>query len=402
MRLLILFFLTIFLYGQNLEIIKYVTNENPKIAVEYSNLPIKLQKIVKMDSTIIAHYEIDIKNKISNITMPISEDKYKGYNYLLRLNYQNNKLTALLYDLVKHKVILYKNYKIPSFNVYPFMIHALSYDINNKLGFTPVEWIKRKMVYSIYMAPKEESIFVSDVTLTYRQKIISGGMNIFPKWGDDNQNIIYFTKLEKNPVLYKYNIHTGKKEKLLVGKGMLIVSDVKGDKLLLTLALVDDQPDIYLFDLKTKSLERLTTFAGIDVNGQFYENNKIIFISNRLGYPNVYQKDLDSGIVQKVIYYGRNHVSVSAHNNDIIVSTRETNKAFEDNTFNLLFINKKTNFIKRLTFGGKNILPVFSKNGDTILFLKEYRYHSKLGIIRLKENKIFYFKINRKIDSFDF
>jgi len=65
-------------------------------------------------------------------------------------------------------------------------------------------------------------------------------------------------------------------------------------------------------------------------------------------------------------------------------------------------INKNSNKVRRLTFGGKNMLPVFSKDGSTVLFIKEYNFSSKLGIIRLKENKVFYFKINRKMQSFDF
>jgi len=396
-----MFFMVIFLNAQNLEIIKYVQNKNPKIVVEYNNLPKELISILKKDTKIIAHYSIDVKNKINDITSSIDTKEYKGYNYLLRLDYKNKKLTAILYDLLKHKTILYKKYKVPVFNVYPFMIHSLSYDINSKIGFAPIEWIKRKIVYAVYMAPKEQAIFLADVTFTYRKKIISGGLNIFPKWANKNQTEIYYTKLENMPVLYKYNIYTGQKERVMASKGMLIVSDVKGDELLLTLA-IDDQPDIYLYNKKTNQLKQITKFVGIDVNGQFYDKNKIIFISDRLGYPNVYEKNLDTGIVKKVIYHGRNHISVSANKDKLVLSSRETNKAFDNNTFNLLLVNKNTNLVKRLTFGGKNMMPVFSYDGTTILFIKEYKFNSKLGIIRVNENKIFYFKINRKIQSFDF
>jgi len=401
MRIIILFLLLISVQAQNLEIVKYITNEKPKIDVEYINLPQKFQKVLQLDTTIIAHYNMDVKNKIDNLSSNINVNNYKGYNYLLRLNYKNKTLTALLYDLLKKKVVLYKKYKIPVENVYPFMIHALSYDINSKLGFMPVPWIKKKIVYSIYMAPKEESIFLADITLTYRKKIISGGLNIFPKWANKQQSEIYYTKLENMPILYKYNIYTGQKERILASKGMLIVSDVKGNKLLLTLA-VNDQPDIYEYDLDTKDLTRLTTFPGIDVNGQFYGDNDIVFISNRLGYPNVYQKNLDTGVVSKVIYYGKNHISVAVNGDKIAVSTRETNKAFDNNTFNILLLNKNSNKVKRLTFTGKNMLPKFSQDGSTILFIKQYKFHSKLGIIRLNENKIFYIKINREIEAFDF
>jgi len=401
MRIVILFFIMIFAQAQNLEIIKYISNEKPKVIVEYQNLPYKLQRILSIDSKLISHYTVDIKNKINNISMPIDVKEYKGYNYLLRLTYKNKALVAILYDLLKHKTILYKKYKVSTFNIYPFMIHSLSYDINSKLGFKPVKWLKRKIIYSVYMGPKSQSIFLADITFTYRKKIISGGLNIFPKWANQNQTEIYYTKLSRQPVLYKYNIQTGKKERILSSKGMLIVSDVKGDNLLLTLA-IDDQPDIYEYNIKTKKLTRLTKYIGIDVNGQFYDNDKIVFISDRLGYPNVYQKDLDNGVVSKLIYHGKNHISVTAHKEQVVVSSRETNKALDNNTFNLLLINKNSDFVKRLTFGGKNMMPIFSQDGTTLLFIKEFKFNSKFGIMRLDENKVFYFKISRKIQSFDF
>ena len=401
MRILILLFMVIFLNAKDFEIIKYVTNENPKIVVEYQNLPKRVSEMILKDTKLVAHYSVDIKNKIDDINKRINVNEYKGYNYLLRLNYKNKSLKAVLYNLIQHKIVLIKKYKISTFNIYPFMIHSLSFDINSKLGFKPIDWIKRKIVYSVYMAPKAQSIFVSDITLTYRKKIITGGLNIFPKWANKKQTEIYYTKLENQPVLYKYNITTAQKSRVLSTSGMLIVSDVKGDNLLLTLGL-NDQPDIYLFNTKTNFLKRLTTFSGIDVNGQFYGKNKIVFISNRLGYPNVYQKDLDTELVSKVIYHGKNHISVSTHKDMVVISNRESNKAFQNNTFNLLLLKKDSNFVKRLTFNGKNMLPVFSKNGNTIFFIKEYKFNSKLGIIRLAENKIFYFKISRKIQSFDF
>jgi len=394
----LLIFIFIFLNAQNLEVIKYVSNTKPTIDIEYVNLPQKLKKLISIDANIVSHYNIDFQSQIPDLTTPLGD--YKA-NYLLRLDFKNNTLSAILYDLSSSNIIFSKRYKISSFNYYPFAIHTLNYDINQALGFKPIKWITKKLIYSVYMAPKEESIFISDITLTYRKKIISGGLNIFPKWANSKQTAIYYTKLENMPVLYKYNIFTGKKTRILSSPGMLIVSDVKGDNLLLTLA-INDQPDIYKYNTKTHSLKRITKYSGIDVNGQFYDNNKIVFISDRLGYPNVYQKNLDTGSIQRVIYHGKNHVSVSAYKNKIVVSTRETNKAFGYNTFNLLLIDKNTSFVKRLTFGGKNILPTFSHDGSTIFFLKQYKFNSKLGIIRLKENKIFYFRLNKEIASFDF
>ena len=401
MRILLLAIVVVISFAQNLEVIKYISNKKPQVFVEYHHLPIQLQQMLTKDTELISHYDIKLKHTLNPITSSIDPNEYQGYNYLLRLDFNKNVLTAILFDLLKHKTVMYKRYRIPTFDIYPFMIHTLSYDINSKLGFKPVKWLKRKIIYSVYMGPKSQSIFLADITFTYRKKIISGGLNIFPKWANQNQTEIYYTKLSRQPVLYKYNIQTGKKERILSSKGMLIVSDVKGDNLLLTLA-IDDQPDIYEYNIKTKKLTRLTKYIGIDVNGQFYDNDKIVFISDRLGYPNVYQKDLDNGVVSKLIYHGKNHISVTAHKEQVVVSSRETNKALDNNTFNLLLINKNSDFVKRLTFGGKNMMPIFSQDGTTLLFIKEFKFNSKFGIMRLDENKVFYFKISRKIQSFDF
>jgi TolB protein len=401
MRILLLLVAFLYLNANELQITKYIKNEKPKIFVEYLNINHKLTRMLRLDAKIISHYDVEIGGKTKSLTR-IEFPKYKGYNYLLRLNYQNKKLTALLYNLVTKKVELYKKYKIPYFNSYPFMVHSLSYDINSKLGFEKVAWIKKKIVYAVNIAPKESAIFISDITLTYRKKIISGGFNIFPKWANKAQTEIFYTKYLREPTLFKYNIYTGKKTRIMASAGMLIVSDVdfKNNKILLTLA-PNDQPDIYEYNLNSKRLKRITKYSGIDVSGHFYGENNILFISNRLGNPNVYQKNLDTGIVEKVIHYSKNQISLAAYKDDIVISSRETNRAFDNNTFNLLLVNKNNDEVKRLTFGGKNMLPVFSGDGSTIFFIKEFHFNSKIGIIRLKEKKIFYFRLSKIIQSFD-
>jgi TolB protein len=399
--LICLFLLLNNINAKDLKITKYITNEKPKILFEYVHSNNNINHLLKIDSELISNYRLSVGKHIKNLT-EINYDNYSNnINYLLRIDFQNNSLIALLYNLVSHQILLYKKYSVSNFNTYPFIIHSLSYDINSRLGFKNVPWIKRKIVYSVNIAPKENAIFISDITLTYRKKIISGGFNIFPKWADKNQTEIYYTKYIDKPTLFKYNIYTGKKEKILTSEGMLIVSDVKDNKLLLTLA-PNDQSDIYEYDLNSKELTRLTQYKGIDVSGKFYNDNSILFISDRLGNPNVYQKNLFTNVVKKIIYYSKNQVSLAVYKNDIVISTRETDNAFDKNTFNLFLIKNDTENIKRLTFTGKNILPIFSNDGSTVLFIKEHKFNSKLGIIRLNKNKIFYFRLSKIIQSFDF
>ena len=178
------------------------------------------------------------------------------------------------------------------------------------------------------------------------------------------------------------------------------MSDVKKDKLLLTLA-PHAQPDVYEYDLKNKKLIKLTNYKGIDVNGKFWGDEKIVFVSDRYGIPMVFSKNLKNGTIQRVLYHGKNQVGVDAYKNYLVVSTRESNNAFSKNTFNLFLVNKDDDSLKRLTFKGQNSYPNFSVDGNSIMFIKRENFYSKIGIIRLNENKVFYYPLPKILQSFD-
>jgi hypothetical protein len=89
----------LYLNASELQITKYITNQKPKIYLEYVNSSPKLIHMLQIDTTIISHYDMKIGEQTKNLTN-VNITKYKGYNYLLRINYQNKILTALLYNLV--------------------------------------------------------------------------------------------------------------------------------------------------------------------------------------------------------------------------------------------------------------------------------------------------------------
>ncbi len=180
---------------------------------------------------------------------------------------------------------------------------------------------------------------------------------------------------------------------------MLVASDVSSDstKLLLTMA-PDEQADIFLYDVPSKQITKLTKYSGIDVSGNFIEDEKrVMFISDRLGYPNVFAIPLSgevSGAVEQMVYHGRNNNAASAYGNYIVYSSRETSDEFNRNTFNLYLVSTKSDFIRRLSANGVNQLPRFSKDGETIMYIKHEGNQSALGIIRLNYNKTLLFPLS--------
>jgi TolB protein len=411
--------LSLFAFDATIDIVKK-GNKLPKIVVQDATdnlfadkfIEKKMFKLLVGDLKISANfivddryiktsYEGDYKENFQSNVMPDLIARFK-------LESRDNILMGYM-KLINAKngsVIVQNIYKISNKKRYPFLAHRMIIDINNKLGAPSIEWMQRFVVFAKYTGKKKSDIVISDYTLSYQKTIVTGGLNIFPKWANQEQNAFYYSSYNgRTPVLYKVDLIKGKRYRIISSKGMLVCSDVSkdGSKLVLTMA-PNDQPDIYLYDLKTKKLERLTKFRGIDVSGNFIDNEtRIAFVSDRLGYPNIFAKRLHlNAPVEQLVYQGKNNNSFSSYENYLVFSRREGDSEFGKNSFNLYLISTKTEYIRQLTATGKNYFPRFANKGETIMFIKNYKRQSALGIIRLYSNKSFLFPLKvGRIQSLD-
>ena len=298
-----------------------------------------------------------------------------------------------------------KAYSIPDKKRYPFLAHKISVDINDQIGAPSISWMEQSVVFAKYTEAKKSEIVIADYTLSYQKTMVTGGLNIFPKWANKEQSAFYYTSYSGvEPTIYKLDLKDGSRRSVISGSGMIVCSDVSqdGNKLLLTMA-PKDQTDIYLYDVRTRKIEKITDYSGIDVNGNFIDNDKrIVFISDRLGYPNVFAQNINDKNVEQMVYHGKNNNSASAFDNYIVYSSRESKSEFGGSTFNLYLISTKTDNLRQLTATGENLYPRFSKDPDTIMFIKQYQNQSSLGIIRLNANKTYHFALKTgKLQSID-
>ena len=386
-----------------IEVIKKVETL-PSLAIEDSSISyddtfkLRFFKSLVADMNVISLFNVDRHHRLThyNDTKVIVENKDMSYVLRYKMFEDDNGALNVNMKLIQDdENVFSKNYKVNKKDIYMFVSHAIAYDINDFMGAPSVAWMKRKVIFSRVVAPRQSEIIIADYTLSYQHSIIKGGFNVFPKWANKAQNTFYYTSLSaKVPTLKHVDLGTGKVKTIMTSDGMMICSDVSddGNTLLLTMAR-SGQPDIYSYNIKTKKLVRETKYGGIDVNAQFRDRNSIVFISNRLGYPNVFSKKLGSKEVEQMIYYGRSNSACSAHGEYIVYKARETSNAFSKNTFNLHLISTKTDFIRRLTATGVNEFPRFSKDGDAIIFIKNYKSQSSIGIIRLNHNKNYLFPL---------
>ncbi len=395
-----------------IEVIKKV-DSLPTIAVEdasinsSNNLKLKFFKAIVADLNVISIFNVDRHHRLveyrdSNVVV-----ENKDMNYVLRyqMSQKDDNSLYIKFKLLKDNLEVFsKKYRVSRDNIYMFISHAIAYDINEFMGEPSVAWMKRKVVFSRIVKPRVSEIVISDYTLAYQHVIVSGGFNLFPKWANKNQTELYYTSLDSlKPTLKHINIKTTKIKKVISSDGMMICSDVSNDSktLLLTMAKTG-QPDIYTYNVDTKRYKRVTNYGGIDVSAQFMSKNKIVFISNRLGYPNVFSKNLETSEVEQMVYYGNSNAACSAHGEYIVYKARESSNSFSKNTFNLHLISTKTDFIRRLTATGINEFPRFSKDGDAIMFIKNYKAQSSIGIIRLNHNKNYLFPLKYgKVQAMD-
>ncbi|WP_086302835.1 Tol-Pal system protein TolB [Campylobacter vicugnae] len=292
-----------------------------------------------------------------------------------------------------------------SVDKFVFLAHKSIADMARNLNLSPIDWMDKSIIFSQYTAPGKSNIVVADYTLTYQKIVVSGGLNIFPKWANKDQNAFYYTTYIKSvPTLYKFDLNTNRKSKITQSGGMIVASDVSqdGTKLLLTMA-PNDQSDIYLYDTINKSLKRVTTFSGIDVNGNFVDNDsRVVFVSDRLGYPNVFATSINGGTVEQMVFHGKNNNSISTFENYVVYSSRESANEYAQKTFNLYLISTKSDYVRQLTADGVNTYPRFSSDGGSIVFIKSIGGSSAVGIIRVNENRSFQFPLRiGKLQSID-
>lgn len=402
--LLFVLFSISFATDAKLEIVK-ARQKLPSIMVNVygTGISYKVSNLVAKDLDVSGNFRVFTQNKNDN------NPNYTLYqaqkiDLLVEVLQEKNSFNLYLYDINAKERVLQKNYVLQDRGLYPFVSHIIANDVNNYLKAPSIAWMNRKVVFSKLLGPSKSEIVVADYTLSYQKTIISDGLNIFPKWADKEQTSIYFTKYLDRPTILKYNLNTKEFEKILSSQGIAIVSDVSSDgkKILVSMSPVN-QSDIYLYDLEAKSNKRLTNYPGIDVGGNFIDKNKkIIFISDRLGYPNVFMMNEDGSGVEQVVFHGRNNSSATSNGEYVVYSSREEKNEFGLSTFNLYMIDPNTSGIRRITVNGINQSPRFSRDGQNVMFLKNTSNQSALGIVRLRYNKTYLFPISKlKIQSFD-
>jgi TolB protein len=412
LRILVFFLLSIYLYGVDaiLQIEKDVeVRTHIGIVDSSSQRNSTIEDILLSDLKISGHFLVDDKIYNEDFDTPIMTPSLKNQEYVLKYRFESLNGSSLSIRLLKasdSKEVFKKKYSISNKLKAPFLIHKAIYDINGFLRYPDIDWINRYVIFSRYTTPKHSEIVIADYTFHYKKVVIRGGLNLFPKWANREQKSFFYTSFNGlYPTLYRLNIYTGAKSKIISSEGMLVCSDINknGNKILLTMA-PNGQPDIYQLDLSTKTKQRITTFEGIDVNGKYInDGSSIVFVSNRLGYANIFKKSISGiGGVTQMVFHGKNNNSIDSYNNKIVYSSRESSNSFGMNKFNIYLQELDTGRLRAITTTGNNQFPRFNNDGNIIEYIKRYDGSSYIGYSNLATHKSLLFPLGvKKIQAID-
>jgi TolB protein len=335
----------------------------------------------------------------SKVVAPEFKNKPYLFKYLLIDKSNGVELKVLLQKSTNGEILFSKNYALSSSNQYPFLIHRSISDINKAMGKDNLSWMNKFVILSKVSSSGESQIILSDYTMTYNKTIISGGLNIFPKWANANQDKFYYTDMNGDrPSLYLVDMNSGKKTFIIKSDGMLVCSDVNknGQKILLTMAPYG-QPDIYELTVATNETKKITDYSGIDVSARYGANdNEIIFVSNRSGKANIYKKSFIGPSVALATNFGTYNNTFDYYNNKMVFSSRVS-----QNAFNIYLLNASSSKPVPLTSSGDNQYPKFLFNSNIVSYVKQQGNHSKIGYINTNNFQGELFDFNGKIQSLD-
>ena len=127
----------------------------------------------------------------------------------------------------------------------------------------------------------------------------------------------------------------------------------------------DGNPEIYVMDLQTKVVQRITRHHGIDTEPAWSPNGQqLVFTSDRSGRPQIYRINRDGTGVERLTFEGRYNARASYDSS----GKRLTMVTNQGSGFSIAVFYLDSRALNILTKSGLDESPTFAPNGAMILY----------------------------------
>jgi len=189
-----------------------------------------------------------------------------------------------------------------------------------------------------------------------------------PSWSPDGQWLAYVSFENKKSAIYVQFVRTGERRQVSARAGIngAPVWSPDGKKLALTLGGSGGNPDIYVLELQTQNLTRITDDPAIDTEAAWAPDGKFIyFTSDRAGGPQIYKIGVNPGDRPKRITFSGNYNArprLSADGNQLAMVT------LDSGNYRVAVQDLSSGTVRVLSKGHLDESPSFAPNGSTIIY----------------------------------
>lgn len=229
-----------------------------------------------------------------------------------------------------------------------------------KIAYVTVSGFGKERRYALWLA---------DADGERPQRLMKSPQPIMsPSWSPDGRKIAY-ASLEKGGKqrIYVQDWRSGKRQQVkLSTPGLYGAPAWSPDGKSLALAISHlGNAEIYVYNLASKRLKKVTKHYAIDTEPTWTPDGKtIIFTSDRGGRPQLYKISSDGGKVERITFGGRENARarVSPDGKSLVMVHMESGK------YHIAVMEMGSGNLTVLTDGGLDESPSFAPNGSMIIY----------------------------------
>lgn len=324
-------------------------------------------KSLKSDYVVLTKYT---NNSYNNYTVEVQILKRNDTSYLQAITYKN--INVSLMRTLAHKISNYVYQKLTG---------------NQGFFLTKLAYVKVSNLYARYGRLYE--LIISDYDGYNKHVVLRQTDNpiAMPSWSNDGRYIVYSSYSGGSMGVYTLEIATGKVTRITNYKGINSSPSFSPDGKEIALALskgYSDQTNIYIMNLATKALKRIT-INGINTAPKFSPNGQsIVFTSDREGRPNIYVASVNSKYPQSSILSTKIHQAYEPNytpdgKNIVFMNQSSRTSGTQIADFNLV-----NGSVTNITNGKADSSPTVSPYGDMVAYIStNTRGYSSLDMVSL-------------------
>jgi TolB protein len=192
-----------------------------------------------------------------------------------------------------------------------------------------------------------------------------------PAWSADGQWLAYVSFENHRSAVYVQEVRSGERRPVSVRAGVngAPAWSPDGHKLALTLGGTGGNPDIYVLDLATQNLTRVTDDPAIDTEAAWApDGTALYFTSDRAGGPQIYEIGLQSGARPKRITFEGTYNArprVSADGKQLAMVT------LDQGNYRIAVQDLQSGAVRVLSRGRLDTSPSFAPNSAALIYSEQ-------------------------------